>query len=425
MIRTHIIPCDLPRPVCDFLNMESGRIYTQVCIYHWRTYRKKGVWLSQYKAMEVNDFFRRGLHCLHAHTVDAAQEGFYKACKTTRKARKAGVEDIKFPYRRKRFRTTIWKNTAIKNKDGILSLSNGNGNRQIIIKLPENLRDVLRILEVRLVYEKKAKKYFWHIVVENGKQPEVPKGDNIVSVDLGEVHPAVVGDEQEAVIITCRELRHEKQGHNKRLAKLNEAISRTRKGSRKRARLVRTRTRLRAKHKRIVRDMEHKISKSIVEVGKERKADTIVIGNVGDVSNGVAMSKRANQKISQWSHGKIRQYVGYKAEAEGIKVVSDIDERYTTQTCPNCGKRHKPKGRIYRCPACKFQSHRDVVGQVNILSVYKYGEPGKIPAPSIIKHRIPHNLRVMRRRRDTGQGTLSQRVPLVACRCLQEAASLQ
>ena len=80
------------------------------------------------------------------------------------------------------------------------------------------------------------------------------------------------------------------------------------------------------------------------------------------------------------------------------------DEHYTSKTCPNCGNRHKPKGRIFKCPACKFQSHRDVVGQINILSAYKFGEPGKLAVPTQVKYRIPLDLRVMRKCRDTGQG---------------------
>ncbi len=75
MIRTHSMPCRLPRETCDALNRKSARIYTQVCIYHWRTYRKKGIWLRKPVARKFNDFFRRGLPCgLHAHTVDAPQE---------------------------------------------------------------------------------------------------------------------------------------------------------------------------------------------------------------------------------------------------------------------------------------------------------------------------------------------------------------
>src|SRR5439155_21300406 len=143
-----------------------------------------------------------------------------------------------------------------------------------------------------------------------------------------------------------------------------------------------------------------KISREIVNTAVAQQAGTIVIGDVRDIADGTDKGAKHNQKMSQWNHGKIRQYVTYKAEAEGIKVELE-DEKYTTQTCPSCGHRHKPRGRTYRCPSCGFQAHRDVVGQVNILSKYQHGEPGQIAAPSVVKYRIPHNLRAMRRCPDT------------------------
>ena len=209
---------------------------------------------------------------LHAHSIDAAQQGFYNACRTTRALRKAGMPDAKFPHWRKRFRTTVWKNTAIKKADAVLTLSNGKGNQPITLTLPAPLADVLRVLEVRLVYDRKARRHTWHVVVENGKQPTTATGTNVVSVDLGEVHPAVVGDSQEATLITCRARRHAKQGHNKRLASLTQALSMTRKGSRRHKRLVRAKVRMTAKQTRVLRDMEHKISRAIVEGAVERQA---------------------------------------------------------------------------------------------------------------------------------------------------------
>jgi putative transposase len=317
--------------------------------------------------------------------------------------RKAGFPEARFPYHRRKYRTTIWKNTAIKRRGDVLELSNGRSEAKITIAIPELLRGVLKVREVRLVYDKLARRYTWHLVVENGKQPKPAPGDNVVGVDPGEIHPAVVSDEQSATIITCRERRHEGQGHNKRLAKINRALSRKKKGSRRHKRLVRAKVRMKAKHARVARDMDHKISRAVVAAAVERKAGTIVLGDVRDVADEVDCGKTQNQKTSQWTHGKIRQYVEYKAEAEGIKVELE-NEAYTTQTCPHCGHRHKPKERVYRCPACGFQAHRDVVGSVNILSRFKHGQPGKVSAPAIVKHRIPHNLRVMRRCRDTGQG---------------------
>jgi putative transposase len=400
LIRTHTIPCDLPRDRADALNRASGRIYTGVLVAHWRVVRHKGLWLSERSGTRWSD--RRTDAPLHAHTIDAAQQGFYKACAVTRALRKAGFTEVPFPYHRRKYRTTIWKNTALKRKGDILELSNGRRQEPIRIAIPESLRGVLKFLEVRLVYDKLGRKYHWHIVVENGKQPKPAPGTHVVSVDLGEIHPAVVGDEHEATIVTCRERRQYSQGHAKRLASLQRALSRKTKGSRRYQQLVRTKTRMKAKHQRQMRDIEHKISKAIVEIAAQRKAGTIVVGDVRDVADGVDCGKVQNGRMSRWDHGKIRQYIEYKGEAEGI-AVKLRDEAYTTQTCPNCSHCHKPKGRKYRCPACGFQAHRDVVGQINILSIFKHGEPGKIPAPSVVKYRIPHDLRVMRRCPDTGQ----------------------
>jgi putative transposase len=398
MIRTHIIPCQLQREIADAFNRASGRIYTGVLVAHWRVVRKKHLWLSEKSGTRISDSLVDA--ALHAHTIDAAQQGFYKACATA-KALKRIDPTAKYPHWTKKFRTTVWKNTAIKFKQGQLELSNGAHNPKIVIALPMELLQVLRFLEVRLVYDKKVRRYYWHVVVENGIQPKVAVGSHVVSVDLGEIHPAVVGDEHESTLILCRERRHEAQGHAKRLAKLSRSLSRKTKGSRRHQRLVRAKSRMKAKHKRVTADMEHKVSRAIVKVALERQAHTIAMGNIKDIADGVALGKKTNQKISGWNHGKIRKLVEYKAAAEGIAVVL-VNEAYTSQTCPTCRSRHKPKGRVYRCSSCGFQAHRDTVGQVNILSVFRFGIAGKIPAPQTTKHRLPFDIRLQRRRPDTG-----------------------
>jgi len=117
------------------------------------------------------------------------------------------------------------------------------------------------------------------------------------------------------------------------------------------------------------------------------------------LADGVALGTKTNQKISGWNHGQIRKLV----EAEGIALVL-INEAHTSQTCPHCQQRHKPRGCVYRCPTCGFQSHRDVVGQINILSRFKQGDVGKIAVPDRIKQRRPaaYGKRSGRRCLDTG-----------------------
>ena len=420
MIRTQILPCHLPKAEADALNLASGRIYSGIVSRHWRLLKQKNLWLSQKSLTKLSDLRWHGRDLpLHAHTIDAAQQGFFKACQTTRALRKAGQVDTRFPWHTPKYRTTVWKNSSIYQYGSTLELSTGKGNPRIAISLPVELRDVLRFLEVRLVFDKRDQRYTWHVVVENGKQPKIATGTNTVSVDPGEIHPAVVGDEHNATIITCRERRHAAQGHAKRLASLAQALSRKRKGSRAYKKLVRAKSRMKAKHNRVMHDMEHKISRAIVDVAVELGAATIVYGDIRDVADEVSLGKRTNQKVSGWNHGKVRAYVTYKAAAEGISIKLQ-DEAYTSQTCPNCQARHKPRGRNYCCPSCGYRAHRDVVGQVNILSAYKYGALGKIVAPFPVKHREPYSIRRTRRCPDTGQAAMP-----VAWAQVQEASGLQ
>ncbi len=247
MIRTHIIPCQLNQERADVLNLASGRIYSGIVSRHWRLLTQKNLWLSEKSLTKLSDLRLAGKNLpLHAHTIDAAQQGFFKACKTTRALRKAGITDAHFPWRSKKFRTTIWKNTGIKFKAGRLELSTGQGNPKLLITLPVALHTALRFIEVRLVYNKKSRRYNWHIVIENGLAPKVAPGTNTVSVDPGEIHPAVVGDEHSATIITARERRSVQRGHAKNLAVFSQQLAGKKKGSRRYRKLLRERLAARA-----------------------------------------------------------------------------------------------------------------------------------------------------------------------------------
>src|SRR5512140_1249405 len=111
MIRTHVFPCSLPKDVADRLNRESGRIYTSVLVEHFRILRHSDHWLSPGSGEKLNDYLSGTF--LHAHSRDAAQQGFYKACKTAKAQRAAGRGPARYPHHLKIYRTTYWKNTGI------------------------------------------------------------------------------------------------------------------------------------------------------------------------------------------------------------------------------------------------------------------------------------------------------------------------
>src|SRR6516162_2779609 len=137
MLHTVQFACTLPKSEADALNAESGRIYSNMLTRHYRLYRKQGIWLTPKGGERLEDA-TGGPTTLHAHSRDAAQQGFYKACKTATACKQAGL-DAKYPYHRKRWRTTIWKSTGLTRKGETLLLARARGLTAVLIALPSNL----------------------------------------------------------------------------------------------------------------------------------------------------------------------------------------------------------------------------------------------------------------------------------------------
>jgi len=405
MIRTHVFRCALPRDEADALNHESGRVYTGTLVCHYRIYRKSKHWLSMYAGQKVEDRLG-GSTILTAHSRDAAQQGFYKACKTAKALKQAGIEGVRYPHKRKRFRTSVWKNTGIRVRDGALVLARAKGLTPVHAALPAPLATLSpsSFSEVRLVWDKAARHYAWHVVVDDGIVPKPTTATGIAGVDLGEIHPAAMTDGVSAAVVSCRALRSNTQYTNKRVSVLRSKQDHLVKGSSRWKRLQRRKNRFLAQQKRRERDLVHKASRAVIGWAEDNGVGTLAIGNVRDVGDGKRLNKQSQQKVSQWPHGLMRRYLGYKAEAAGMTVDDTVDEHWTTKTCPQCGARTKPKGRDYTCHACGFRGVRDTVGAANILSRYQYGELGRVMPPTQTMYLRPF-VRTAGNRRSSGLDT--------------------
>jgi putative transposase len=365
-------------------------VYNWTLEQHWRKYRELSLWSSEnetkklYTANRVHDR-------LHSHSAAAAIEAFYVACKTARTRRKNEPE-FPYPHKQKKFRTTIWKNSAIRVKDGIVRLSLAKGEDRLFFRLPSTMRHLRRenVREVRLVFDRSKDKYDWHLLVQDDRVPKRNNGLNVLGLDLGEIHPVAVSDQTQAAVFSCRELRSLFQYRNKRLADLNSLQSRCVPYSRKWKQLQWRRKRLLGKCKRKSRDILHKVSRSVVSYGVERSANLFVVGDVRGIKHNTQVNKNTRQKLAHWPHYRLTEYISYKAEEYGIQTIR-ISEAYSSQTCLNCGSRRKQIGRVYRCRECKFVFPRDVVGAANILSSHLYGEMGKV-SPISYQYVRPYNV---------------------------------
>lgn len=206
---------------------------------------------------------------------------------------------------------------------------------------------------------------------------------------MGEVHIAVIHDGERSYIFNGRLLRSKRRYQNKIKAFLQSKIDKKKKGSRRWRRLIRSKAKQLAKIRNQLHDILHKETTKLVSILYREGVQTVVIGDVRDIRKDIDYGAVANQKLHQWTFGRIRSFIQYKAERLGLKTVLQ-DESYTSQTSPVCGVRHKPKGREFKCK-CGFSYHRDAVGAINIRQKYLGGIPvvGVMASPAGVRYQ-PH-----------------------------------
>jgi IS605 OrfB family transposase len=112
----------------------------------------------------------------------------------------------------------------------------------------------------------------------------------------------------------------------------------------------------------IVDDLHWKSIKYLTD-----KYETILIGDMSvksivsnDTSNIQKMMKRIAYKFKFY---QFKQRLEYKCQVKGNKY-KEIDERYTSKTCSNCGNYKEDLGgkKIYNCDGCNMKIDRDING---------------------------------------------------------------
>jgi putative transposase len=341
----------------DALARAAGELYSQVVIWFWRTVRHKDLWL---KAKHLMRWLTSAL--LHAHSSDAVVQSFFAALASWH-ARRRDDPDAHPPRRRKRFYRVQWKATAIRVRDGMLHLANARGTAPLVVSWAwaEPCQVEMgwdgRQYELRATYR---------------VEPAVPLAQGeVAGVDLGEVHLAVAHDGTHTTILNGGHVRSVRRYQNKLKAQRTAYIDRKQKGSQRRRRSIQAKQKRLKKVARQLKDALHKLTTKLVSTLHERGVQTVVIGDIRNIRKHTDHGPTGNQRLHQMPSGIVRRMLTYKAQRLGMQVVL-VEERYTTQSCPACGRRYKPKGRLYRCrnKQCGFVFHRDGVGAMNIRQKY-------------------------------------------------------
>ena len=147
-------------------------------------------------------------------------------------------------------------------------------------------------------------------------------------IDIGVNNLAVVANNVglPAVAVNGKPLKSMNQYYNRKASHYRE-ISKRMNGLDYTARLDRLTEKRNAK----MEDYLHKASRYIIDFCKEGQIDTIVIGQNKEWKQGSTMSGRQNQHFVQLPFTRMIEMIRYKAEEEGIAVIT-TEESYTSGT---------------------------------------------------------------------------------------------
>jgi len=190
--------------------------------------------------------------------------------------------------------------------------------------------------------------------------------EGFLGVDLGVKNIAVDSDGNIHSAKHLLNVRHRQRRLRKKLQK---------KGTRSAKRLLKH---LSGKEQRFARDVNHCISKQLVQIAKGTRRG-LALENLEGIRDRVNVPRKRRDALHSWSFHQLRAFVAYKAQRVGVPVAL-VDPRNTSRTCPVCGcvdKNNRPTQEKFCCSRCGFVSHADYVAAVNI------GRRGSVNAPYV------------------------------------------
>ena len=107
----------------------------------------------------------------------------------------------------------------------------------------------------------------------------------------------------------------------------------------------------------------HHVANSILDSAQKKKSAIVLEDLRGMKFN---RNKDLNRRLSMWPRRKLHQIIEYKAAWRGIPVVK-VDPRYSSRTCPICGRIQDSRmGTVFECE-CGWRLDRHINASINLL----------------------------------------------------------
>jgi len=208
------------------------------------------------------------------------------------------------------------------------------------------------------------KKGKWYFAVTIKIEAKKTNNSNLMGIDIGLRQLAV------ASVKNSQGKEINRQFHNGKQAgfiRKKYRMLRRKLGQSKKVKAIKN---INDKEQRWMTDLNHKISRQLVNLAVQEQVGTIIMENLENIRNTAKSLNRADRNIHNWTFYQLQQFIEYKAELAGIKV-EYINPKYTSQSCSRCAKVKKSnrKANLYSCE-CGNHIHSDLNAGRNITNKY-------------------------------------------------------
>jgi IS605 OrfB family transposase len=264
---------------------------------------------------------------------------------------------------------------SFKEKDMTVSISTHAGRlKGIKLSLGNFQRGILKgqnPTSATIVYQKSQKAFYINFVLK--KEVTVPSGSNPIGVDRGIYNLCTTSN---GLKFSGKQVKHIR----KHYSKLRQSLQA--KGTKGAKRLLRQ---LSGKEQRFMKDINHTISKRVVDSCKPN--DILVLEDLKYIRDRIRLAKKQRLVQHSWAFGQLGDFIEYKALERGIPVAY-VNPRHTSQKCPKCEhiERSNRNGHRFSCKSCGYVNNADIVATINIAGVFRTLNDG---LPSISPEATP------------------------------------
>jgi putative transposase len=187
------------------------------------------------------------------------------------------------------------------------------------------------------------------------EEPDPQHVDDVLGADLGVTN---IASDSDGTIHSSRMVNNVRYRHRRLRTKLQRLGT---KAARRRLK------QLAGQERRFAKDMNHTISKRLVETA-ERTKRAISLEDLKGIRTRVRARRQQRAQLHIWSFFQLRAFIVYKARRVGIPVVL-VDPQNTSRRCPVCGytdKANRPNQSTFHCTLCGCAGHADVIAAENI-----------------------------------------------------------